>query len=88
MCIKPSAVVVGAINVCSVRLTARTISVVTVLKLFSVLFIALLGIGTLISRKTFPEDPQDWFKSREGFELSAGSLALAFYGVLFSYEGW
>ncbi len=63
-------------------------AVVTVLKLFAVSFIVLLGVGTLISRGMFPEDYRNWFTPREGFQPSAGSLALAFYGVLFSYEGW
>ncbi|XP_064393081.1 b(0,+)-type amino acid transporter 1-like [Halichondria panicea] len=79
---------VGAVNVYSVRLTAQIIAVVTVLKLFAVLFIALLGIATLISRRSFPEDPHNWFTPREGFQLTASNLALAFYGVLWSYDGW
>ena len=79
---------VSAINAYSVKLTAQIIAVVTVLKLFAVSFIALLGLASLISRRSFPEEAQHLFKSREGFELTASSLALAFYGVMWSYDGW
>ncbi len=78
----------GAVNVYSVRLTAQIIAVVTVLKLFAVSFIVLLGIATIIIRRSFPEDPHSWFTPREGFQLTASNLALAFYGVLWSYDGW
>ena len=61
---------------------------VTILKMFAVVFIAILGIAVVISKQSFPEDAHHLFDPRKGFELTASDLALAFYGVLWAYDGW
>lgn len=80
--------VASLINAYSVKLTGFVIAVVTTLKLFAVAFIAILGIGVIISKQSFPEDAQHLFHPRNNFELTASDLALAFYGVLWAYDGW
>ena len=72
-------------NCYSVRLTAYVSVVFSGLKLLAVVFIIIMGIITVISRKSFPERLH---RPLEGHKPSTTSIAIALYGVLWAYDGW
>ena len=82
------AVILVLVNCYSVRLTAYVSVVFSGLKVLAIIFIVGLGIITVIIQKSFPDQLLRPFDPLEGHEPSAASVAVALYGVLWTYDGW
>ena len=82
------AVILVLVNCYSVRLTAYVSVVFSGLKVLAIILIVGLGIITVIIQKSFPDQLLRPFDPLEGHEPSAASVAVALYGVLWTYDGW
>ena len=76
------------INCYSVKLVVRLMTVLSILKLFSIGFIVILGLITVARKGNVSEDIHQPFETLEDHQLSPSSLALALYSVMWAYDGW
>lgn len=70
------------------RATARVTTALSTSKIVAVVFVALVGTIYTLHRGTYPEVFSHPFQTTEGYVATPGSIALAMYGVLWSYDGW
>lgn len=82
------AVLVAVVNGYSVKMTARVITGLSASKIIAVLFVALVGVAFTLHRGAYPEVFRHPFQATEGHVTTLSSIALAMYGVLWSYDGW
>ena len=76
-------------NCYSVKLSSKLMSILTVSKVFAVLFIVVLGIAFIIKRGTFPDSFVDPFGVKlPGHEPSFSQFSLSLYGIVWAYNGW
>ncbi len=76
------------VNSLSVKTVARVITSVSASKVIVVLFVAVVGAVYAFHRGVYPEVLLHPFQTTEGHVTSFSSIALAMYGVLWSYDGW
>ncbi len=74
-------------NLTSVQLTARVATVLSVLKVIALLFVASVGIHH-IANNGLTNQFYSPFTPYEGHTPSPSSIALAMYGVTFAFDGW
>ncbi|XP_046675808.1 b(0,+)-type amino acid transporter 1-like [Homalodisca vitripennis] len=74
---------VGGINYASVKLYLKTQDLVSYLKLFGCIYVIVGGLYVYTSGNAIKAD-----FGFEGTNLSLESLAIVFYGGLYSYDGW
>ena len=79
---------VTVFNSLSVKTAARVITALSTSKIIAVLFVAAVGVIFAIHRGVYPEVFENPFQTTEGHVTSPSSIALAMYGVLWSYDGW
>lgn len=54
----------------------------------AVVFVAVVGVVFTLHKGTYPETFNRPFQPTEGHVTSPATIALAMYGVLWSYDGW
>ena len=81
-------VTLALVNCFGLKFAARMMSVLTICKILTMVFIVALGVVVLIQRRTIPENFQHPFENLRGEPPSVFSVALSFYSVLFAYDGW
>lgn len=81
-------VLVTLINSLSVKATAHVVTFLSTSKVLAVLFVAVVGVLYSLNKAVFPEAFRHPFKTVEGHVGSPSTVALALYGVLWSYDGW
>lgn len=84
----PFAVLVTVINSWSVKTTARVVTALSASKIVAVVFVALIGITFMLGKEMYPVAFQHPFQMTEGHVTTPATIALAMYGVLWSYDGW
>lgn len=57
-------------------------------KILSLVFIMAVGLVYTIFRGVYPGVVTKPFEVYEGYEATPSAIALALYGVLWSYDGW
>lgn len=81
-------VMITAVNSISVKTTAKVVTVLSATKILAVVFVAVVGVIFTLHKGTYPEAFQHPFVTTEGHVTSPATVALAMYGVLWSYDGW
>lgn len=81
-------VLITVINSLSVKTTARVVTILSTSKVIAVIFVAMVGVVFTFHRGVFPEVFTHPFQTIEGHVTSPATVALAMYGVLWSYDGW
>ena len=81
-------VAITLINGLSVQLTARVITAFSTSKVIAIGFIAAVGAIFTLQNGVFPEVFRDPFRTIENHVTTPSTIALALYGVLWSYDGW
>ena len=76
-----------AVNIVSVKLTARVATLLSALKILALFVVALVGV-VYIGRHGLTEQLSAPFVPYQGYIPSPSSIALALYGVTFAYDGW
>lgn len=83
-------VILVIVNCYSVRWSAWLMTILSLIKVISCVFIVCLGGWELVRNRCFPRDGCDDSVVRGDMHVtkSAGDVALALYGVLMAYDGW
>ena len=81
-------VTLAMINCYSLKLASRVMTVFTVVKILTFVFIVVVGVVFMIKRQSFPESFEHPFRTVPGLSLSVPSFASSLYGVLWAYTGW
>ena len=86
--------ILAIINCYSLKLAAKVMSVLTLIKLLAAAFIVLVGLVFMVKRQTFPDSFKHPFQGIEIDESSGQepvtviTVTLSLYNVLWAYDGW
>jgi L-type amino acid transporter 9 len=82
-------ILLSVIMIRGVKIMAKISTVITAMKVLTVVFIVIVGIAGVIQRGDFPES---FHRPFQGTEVSSaagvGSIVIGLYSVLFAYDGW
>lgn len=88
VCLFLYAVMLAMVNCYSLKLATKMMSLLSVAKMFALLFIVIIGVIFILVRSTFPHSFTHPFDVLSGQEPSVPSISLSIYSVMFAYNGW
>ena len=83
-----SSVGVAVANSVNVKTTANVVRLLSTLKIVAVIFVAVVGVFFTVHKSVYPEVFSHPFRTIDGHVTTPSTIALAMYGVLWSYDGW
>lgn len=81
-------VLIAVINSLTVKATTSFVRVFSTSKIMAVVLVAVVGVVFTLHNGAYPEVFSHPFRTIEGHVTSPATVALAMYGVLWSYDGW
>ena len=81
--------IIGLVNCFGLKFAARMTSFFTLFKIFTVVFIMVLGlVSVVIQRNNLPSSFLNPFENLNDEAPTVFSVALSVYSVQFAYDGW
>ena len=70
------------------KTTANVVRLLSTLKIVAVILVAVVGVFFTVHKSVYPEVFSHPFRTIDGHVTTPSTIALAMYGVLWSYDGW